>query len=529
MMIRPFASPRDFISPGRSATWAAGAMVATSHPLAAQVAVQILAQGGNAVDAGIAASIILGLAEPMMTGLGGDLFALYWPPGANAPVGLNASGRAPAALDVESLRQQGLTAIPPDSVKAVTVPGAVAGLARLHADFARLDWAALLAPGIAHAEAGVPVAPRVARDWADNAHRLKGRAQLYYHATPPQIGDRFRAPAQAELLRILAREGAKGFYEGVVAADMVRSLRALGGDHTEADFAATRADYVTPIMTRYRGHDIWELPPNGQGATALLMLNMLAAHDLAALAPFGADRLHLEAEVAALAYDARNRHLADGATAARLLDPQLAVRLNALYQPARSLGVVPTLTEAAHRDTVLFVAVDADGGALSLIYSIFWPFGSGIASDRFGVLFQNRGSGFTLLRGHPNEAMGGKRPLHTIIPGIMADGTRPLMPFGVMGGQYQAAGHARLISNLVDYDMEIQAAIDAPRSFPEDGVLWLEPGHDPAVVAALAARGHKISLRSVGLGGAQAIFIDHARGVLVGGSDARKDGMALGF
>ena len=312
---------------------------------------------------------------------------------------------------------------------------------------------------------------------------------------------------------------------------MVASLRALGGTHTLDDFAATACTYVEPIAGPYRDHELVELPPNGSGATAILIAKILARFDLAALDPFGAARAHLEAEATKLAYDARDRFVADPDAGPLRLDHMLADRtaaaLAALIHPARALPEPAAAAEAVHRETVYLTVVDRERMAVSLIYSTFHTFGSGLASARFGINFHNRGAGFTLTAGHPNEAAGGKRPLHTIIPAMLRREGRLVMPFGVMGGAYQAAGHARLISNILDFGMDPQAAIDAPRSFAWDGALELETGYAEAVAAELADFGHRVIRRTTPIGGAQAIVIDGD--VLIGASDPRKDGCALGY
>jgi gamma-glutamyltranspeptidase/glutathione hydrolase len=526
---------RDFHRPGRSAVFADNGLCATSHPLAAQVAVETLKRGGNAADAAVAAAVVLGLCEPQMTGIGGDCFALIKPAGSETVLGLNASGRAPAALSAETLRAAGHAEIPPYSAHAVTVPGAMAGFEALARDHGRLGLAECLAPAIHYADHGVPVAPRVAFDWAACADVLSGDARATYlpWGAPPRPGDRFRAPGQAEVLRRVAREGAKGFYEGEVAEDMVASLRALGGVHTLDDFAAARADMVAPISGRYRDVEIVELPPNGQGAVALLMARLLEGFEMARLDPFGAMRAHLEIEAGKIAYDARNRFLADPAAMRYGLEPLLdeakVAGLARLIDPQRALPDVRRATGAVHKDTVYLCVVDRDRMAVSLIYSIFHGFGSGLASAKFGINFHNRGAGFTLEKGHPNELGPGKRPMHTIIPAMLKRDGRVTMPFGVMGGQYQAAGHVRLVTNVVDYGLDPQAAIDAPRCFIEDGALVLERGYDEAVIATLEAKGHAVRRRVEPLGGAQAVVIDDARGVLIGASDPRKDGIALGW
>lgn len=527
---------RDYQKPGRSAVYAVNGMCATSHPLAARVAVDVLREGGNAADAAVAAGVLLGLCEPQMTGLGGDCFVLLKPAGEERIVALNGSGRAPAALSAAEMRARGLAAVPVYGVESVTLPGAVDAFCRLNADWGRMGLDRLLAPAIEAAEQGVPVAPRVAADWAA-AGNLQGDGLRHFRpwGRAPQVGEVFRAPGQADVLRKVAAQGRAGFYEGEVAQDMVASLRAMGGCHTLEDFAGVACDYAEPVSGPYQGAEVVEHPPNGQGATANLLLNILAHFDLGAMDPWGAERAHIEAEATKLAYDARNRFLADADHTTRLahmLAPETAARLAALIDPGRAIASVAPLTEAVHRDTVYLTVVDRDRMAVSLIYSVFHGFGSGLASARFGIGFQNRGAGFVLTPGHPNEAAGGKRPMHTIIPGMLRQGGRLVMPFGVMGGAYQPAGHARLVSNLLDFGMDPQAAIDAPRCFAglfsgKDGLV-LETGYAPGVAAALADKGHAVRWSDEALGGAQAIWL-HGSGVLEGASDARKDGCALGY
>jgi gamma-glutamyltranspeptidase / glutathione hydrolase len=522
---------RDFQTPGRSAVYALNGMCATSHPLAARTAIDVLQAGGNAADAAIAAGVLLGFCEPQMTGIGGDCFVLVKPAGEERVVALNGSGRAPKALQADVLRAAGQATVPVYGVEAVTLPGAIDAFCMLNADWGKLPLADLLAPAIHHAEAGVPVAPRTAFDWARAAH-LQGAARDFYllNGAAPRTGQIFRAPKQAEVLRRIARDGRAGFYEGEVAQDMVDSLRAMGGTHTLDDFATTRATWGEPISGSYRGVDLLEHAPNGQGATANLILNILSHFDLSALDPFGPERAHLEAEATKLGYDARNRIIADPDFTTRLahmLSPDTAAKLAALIDPKRVLPDVAPLTEEIHRDTVYLTVVDRDRMAVSLIYSIFHSFGSGLASSKFGINFQNRGAGFNLTPGHPNELGGGKRPMHTIIPAMLREQGRITMPFGVMGGAYQPVGHARFLSNLRDYGMELQSAIDAPRCFADNGVLTLETPYPAATAQALSDLGHKVARSDGPMGGAQAIVIG-ADGVLTGASDPRKDGCALG-
>jgi gamma-glutamyltranspeptidase/glutathione hydrolase len=424
--------------------------------------------------------------------------------------------------------------MPVASPEAVTIPGAVDGICGLSERFGRLGLDAVLEPAIRYAEEGVPVAPRVAFDWARATDRLQGPARKLFlmGGASPATGQVFRAPGQAEVLRRIARDGRSAFYEGEVADDMLSALD--GGPHNAADFAENRPDWGAPIAGGYAGWDVLEHPPNGQGTEALLLLDVLSEFDLAALDPLGVDRAHLEAEATKLAYDARNRFVADAAhmpDPARLQRPGLGAALARLVDPARAMGAPQPIAEEVHRDTIYITVVDRDRMSVSLIYSVFHSFGAGLASPRFGILLHNRGAGFSLTPGHPNEAGPGKRPLHTILPGMVRENGVVTLPFGVMGGPYQCTGHARLITNLATYGMDLQESLDAPRAFADiaTGELLIERGYDPAVREGLAARGHRVVESPSAIGGAQAIRIDHDAGLLVGASDPRKDGIALGY
>ena len=526
---------RDFHMPGRSAVLAANAMVATSHPLAAQVALDTLKRGGNAVDGAIAGAILLGVCEPHMAGLGGDCFALIKPAGTNQVLGLNGSGRAPAGVCAQSLRERGLDAVPVDGVEAITLPGAVDAFCTLSAAHGRLELPDILNTVIPYFEAGVPVAARVAFDWPVAAPRLHGRARAIYlpGGAPARVGTRFALPGQAEVLRAIARKGRAGFYHGPVARDVVQSLAALGGCHTGADMAAAHSTWTTPIRgAAGGGTELIEHPPNGQGATAILLGKILGHFDIAALDPFGARRAHIEAEATKLAHGACDRAIAEPAQSCGLeetLSDATALKLAGRINPDRATVPTPhAVGTQAHRDTVYITVADRDTMMVSLIYSIFHAFGSGHASDRFGILFHNRGAGFTLRPDHPNELGPGKRPFHTIIPGMLARDGQVNMSFGVMGGAYQPTGHARLVSNLIDFGLDLQSAIDAPRSFAEEGTLKVERGYPASVRRILADMGHDVVVPDGPLGGAQAIGVNPG-GYFEGASDPRKDGCALGY
>ena len=522
---------RDFQMPGRSAVYATNGMVATSHPLAAQAAVEILKSGGNAVDAAIAGAVLLGICEPQMTGIGGDCFVLLKPAGEERVLALNGSGRAPAAASAGALRDQGHDTVPLRGVEAVTLPGAMDAFCRLSNDWGKLGLDRVLAPAIHYAEEGVPVAPRVAFDWADDAPFLQGKARDFFllDGAVPRAGQIFRAKGQAEVLRRVAHQGRAGFYEGEVAEDLIGSLNALGGAHTLDDLAATHCTWGEPVAGDYGDVTVLEHPPNGQGATAILMLNILKHFDLKSMDPFGAQRAHIEAEAGKLAYDTRNRFIAEHSPRLdHMLSDATAAKLAALIDPNRASPNPNPLAEAIHRDTIYISVVDRDRMAVSLIYSIYYGFGAGLASSKFGVIFQNRGAGFSLTKGHPNELMGGKRPMHTIIPGMLKRKGKVIMPFGVMGGAYQPTGHARFVSNITDFGMDTQAAVDGPRSFSWVDGMEVERGYSQDVRAQLAQMGHKVITPPDALGGAQNILMQDS-GVLIGASDPRKDGCALGY
>ena len=523
---------RDFHLPGRSPILAASAMCATSHPLATQTAIETLKAGGNAMDAAIAGAVLLGICEPQMTGIGGDCFVL-WSDTNGKVNALNGSGRAPRGLDAAQLREEGHSVVPPLSAHAVTIPGAIDAFCKLSDEVGKLGLDRLLATAIYYADVGIPVSPRVAFDWANDANALQGTARKAFliNGTVPQPGQIFSAPRQAEVLRRIAKHGRDVFYSGEIAEDMLAVLNQMGGKHSAEDFADMTSTDTTPIRGPYKGIDLVEHPPNGQGAAAILMLNILSHFDIASMDPWGTERVHIEAEAAKLAYDARNRFLADADHTTRIqhmLSQDTAAKLAALIDPQKAMKAPAALSEQVRKDTIYITVVDCDGMAVSLIYSIFNGFGSGIASEKFGILMHNRGAGFTLEEGHANELKGGKHPMHTIIPGLLAKDGKPFMPFGVMGGAYQANGHARFVSNVVDFGMDPQAAIDAPRAFSDAGNMKVERGYSDKVRAELSDMGHDVTIPDTAIGGAQAILI-RDDGILEGASDPRKDGCALGY
>jgi gamma-glutamyltranspeptidase/glutathione hydrolase len=526
---------RDFELPGRSTAYAENGMAATSHPMATLVALDVLRAGGNAVDAAVAAVAVQCVVEPAMTGIGGDCFVLF-APARGGVVALNGSGRAPAAATAEHLAGLGVGQLE-GTVHSVTVPGAVDAWARLLERHGTRDLAELLQPAIRLAEEGFLVTPRVAYDWARDGERLRqsrgGRAIYLPGDRAPVAGGKVRLAALARTLKRIAADGPDAFYRGELAECMVAYLRSEGGLHTLDDFAAAAGEFVTPIKTAYRGLEVYECPPNGQGVIALLILNTLEGFELGALEPNGAGRLHLETEAARLAYRDRNACLADPAAVdvpvRRLLDKGYAAKLRALIDPERALRDLPPPLLPEHKDTVYLTVVDRERNLVSFINSVFDSFGSGLVCPETGVLFHNRGKSFSLDPAHPNVIAPGKRPMHTIIPALAFENGRPTIGFGVMGGHYQPVGHAHVLTNLVDFGLDPQAALDAPRAFAQDGELRLERGIPRATAEALATMGHKVVPAGKPLGGGQMIVVDHTRGVLIGGSDPRKDGLALGY
>lgn len=525
---------RDFHAPGRSAVYATGGMVATSHPLASLTAVDILRAGGTAADAAVAAMAVACVGEPHMTGIGGDCFCLVARPG--QPIwGYNGSGRTGTAMRADLLLEQGLKEIAIDSVHAVTVPGAIEAWDTILKTHGRFGFDRVLAPAIAAAEQGVPVQPRVALDWAVTEAKLRKHAattRIYLpNGQVPKVGDVVRLPALAATFRKIATGGARAFYQGEIADDIVATLGALGGVLTAEDFAAHRGEVVVPISTDYRGLEVVELPPNGQGLAALVLLNILERFDMSALDAGGVQRLHLLIEAARLAYGVRNTSIADPAhmteTVEAILDKDFAAKLAAMIDPARRSQFPKPLKPQG--STVLVCVVDKDRNAVTMINSLFSFFGSGITAEKSGILLHHRGSGFNLTPGHPNCIGPSKRPLHTIIPALALRNGRVDMAFGVMGGAYQAMGHAHVISNIVDHGMNLQTALDFPRVFFDGDQVQIENGTGDDVMLALRALGHDVSRRALPHGGGQAIRIDWDRGVLIGASDPRKDGIALGY
>lgn len=533
---------RDIHKPGRSTVYGTNGAIATSQPLASAAGLEILKRGGNAIDAAVAASAVLCVVEPMSTGIGGDCFVLFAPEGSGEVIGLNGSGRAPMALNAEGLLGEGINEIAQDDVHSVTVPGAVDAWARLTRDHGTMSLGDLLEPAIRYAEDGFAISPVVGAMWAALAphvgRRPEGQRHLLRDRRAPGVGEVFRSPALGQTLREIALKGRAGFYEGRVAEDMVTFLVSLGGKHTMDDFAATAADYVTPIRTDCGPYDVLEIPPNGQGITALIMLNILKEFDLAGLDPVGPERIHLEMEAQRLAFEMRDTWVADQGFAdvpvESMLSKATAARLAARISMDSAMGDVAGAAGDLEKDTIYLSVVDRERNAVSFINSVYTGFGSGLVSPETAVTFQNRGAGFVVEPGHPNCVEGGKRPKHTIIPGMLVHNDGPYKgkaagPFGVMGGDYQAIGHTHVVTNLVHYAMDPQQALDCPRTFYKDGKLQVENTISPETRKALEALGHTVEDTVMPFGGGQMIVIDRDNGTLAAGSEPRKDGLALAW
>jgi len=524
---------RDFQLPGRSPVIACEGMAATSHPLATLAAVDALRAGGSAADAAVAAVATLCVLEPHMTGIGGDCFCLVGRP--DKPIlGYNGSGRAGASASGELLRAEGLIEIG-NSIHAVTVPGAIDAWEAILKAHGRLGLDRALAPAIRYARDGFPVSARVAWDWQRHVGKLKadpGAARHYlFGGGAPREGDVIRFPALADTLKQIAARGARAFYEGPIAEDMAKTLGARESFITLEDFARHRGDVVSPISTSYRGLDLVEIPPNTQGLTALVMLNILENFNVASLDPLGADRFHLVLEAARLGYAVRDTHIADEKhmqkPLADLLDKRFAKKLASLIDMKKRVKLPKAPSPG--NDTVYLTVVDRDRMAVSFINSLYSSFGVGICTEKTGIMLTNRGACFTLEPGHPNVFGPNKRPMHTIIPALAMRDGRCDLSFGVMGAHYQPMGHVQIILNMRDYGMDVQQAIDAPRFFFEGEKTAVERGTPASTIDGLRARGHDVVTASTPWGGAQTIKIDWDRGVLIGGSEPRKDGCALGY
>jgi gamma-glutamyltranspeptidase / glutathione hydrolase len=540
--------PHGPIHKTRSAVLARHGMAATSQPLATAAAIRVLQDGGNAIDAAIAANAVIGVVEPMSCGLGGDLFAIVWDAKSGKLYGLNASGRAPYAATIEAFKSKGLSQIPVYGPLSWSVPGCVDGWEVLRARFGTKPLAELLKPAIRYAEEGFPVSEIIAGDWEAAAPALAkvptSAACFLPGGRAPAVGEVFKNPGLARSLRAVAEGGRDAFYKGPIADAIVSYSAEVGGLFAKRDFEDHASTWVEPVSTNYRGYDVWELPPNGQGIAALQMLNVLERYDLKAMGPNSAEALHRMIEAKKLAFEDRAKYYTDPEFARvpvrALISKEYAAARARLIDPDRALDR-PTAGDPAQADTIYMTVVDQDRNCVSLIQSNFHGFGSMHVPADLGFPLQNRGCLFALDPSHANRLEPHKRPFHTIIPGFVTKGGKPWLSFGVMGGDMQPQGHVQVLCNMIDFDMDVQSAGDAPRwrhlgsSEPTGqpaqggGTVALESGIGPDVRRALEAKGHRLVAAPGGFGGYQAIRIDLDRGILIGGSDPRKDGAAMGY
>lgn len=528
----PFASQRMPLM-------ATNGLVATSQPLAAQAGLRMLQQGGNAIDAAIATAAALTVLEPTSNGMGGDAFALVWD--GNQLHGLNGSGPAPLALQAADLRAQGYSDMPTEGWLPVTVPGTPAAWGELHQKFAQLPLEELFAPAIAYAENGYGVTPIVAHHWAAEADRFLSRPEPMFaewgltfapQGRAPRAGERWASPKHAQTLRTLAARGCRDFYEGELAAKILDFATSTAGLFQPDDLAGHHSQWVEPLSQAYRDYEVWEIPPNGQGLTALMALAILEGLDLPSQPHGSEEMLHWQIEAMKLAFADAQHYIADPTQIevpiADLLDPAyIAMRRTLIGPEARQ----PAAGEPPHSDTVYLCTADGEGRMVSYIQSNYMGFGSGLVVPDTGIALHNRGACFSLAEGHANEAHGGKRPYHTIIPGFLTRQGEPVGPFGVMGGYMQPQGHTQVIINMVDYGLNPQATLDAPRWQVTGGLsLNLEYGFPEHIVRGLAARGHDIQrpVDRATFGRGQIIW-RLADGVMVAGSDMRADGAVVGW
>jgi gamma-glutamyltranspeptidase/glutathione hydrolase len=526
---------------GRSMVINDRGIVATSHTLASQAGAQILARGGSAMDAAIAANAVLGVTEPMMNGIGGDLFLLYWDAKAGKPYGLNASGWAPRGLSIEYLKQKGALLMPQAGIDSVTVPGAVEGWAKAHARFGRLPWQDLFGPAIYYAEHGYPVPELIHEFWEGDAQTLKQTPEAERLYLPggkaPDIGEMFTNPDLGKTLRLIAEQGRDAFYRGEIAQSIVSTSVALGGTMQADDLAEFSAEWVEPISITYRGWKVYELPPNGQGMAALEMLNIMSTLPADPGGPLALMELHNRIEAMKLAYSDLYRFNADPRFAKvpvrGLLADDYARERAALIDPAKA-NCTPASGSPARSDTTYLAAVDKDGNIVSLIQSLYDAFGSGVAVKGRGFVLQDRGALFVLDPSHPNALAPRKRPFHTIIPAFMEQGDSHI-GFGIMGGANQPLAHAQFVSNLVDYGMNIQAALSEPRFTvrpTEQGIgcdILIESRVPPETLQQLREKGHKLIVRkdySTAMGRGQAVLHNSKTKINFAGSDPRADGSA---
>ncbi|MEM9532224.1 MAG: gamma-glutamyltransferase [Pseudomonadota bacterium] len=534
----------------RSEVIAANGMAATSQPLATQVALDILKAGGNAVDAAIAANAMLGLTEPTGNGIGGDLFAIVWDAKSGKLHGLNASGRSPKNLSLQWFKDKGYERIPSHGPLPVSVPGAVDGWFMLHEKFGSKPMAEILAPTIRYAREGFPLTEVIAYYWQRSVPILEVypgfTEQFTINGRGPAKGELWRNPNLANTLDIIAREGRDGFYAGAVAQTVATYIQELGGFLSVEDLTSHRGEWVEPVSASYRGYDVWELPPNGQGIAALQILNILEGYDLKKFGFGSEEHLHYFIEAKKLAFEDRARFYADPDFAAipvaGLISKAYADQRRALIDPDRAANRYDAGEPALENgDTIYLTVADRAGNMVSLIQSNYRGMGSGMTPPGLGFILQDRGEMFSLDPDHPNAFEPGKRPFHTIIPAFITRDGAPWISFGLMGGAMQPQGHAQIVINLVDFGMNLQEAGDAPRihhtgsseptgeTMTRGGLVNLETGFDYNVIRGLMRRGHRVTFANGPYGGYQAIARDPESGVYYGASESRKDGQAAGY
>lgn len=532
----------------RSEVIAQHGMAATSQPLATQVALDILKEGGTAVDAAIAANAVLGVVEPTGCGLGGDLFAIVWDNTSKQLYGLNASGRSPRTLTREYFLKQGYSSIPSLGPLPVTVPGCVDGWYELHDRFGKLPMEAILKPAIQYAEEGFPVTELIAYYMEINARYLKdfpGFAETFMpHGRTPQKGEVFKNPRLAKTLEKIAQGGRERFYQGDIAHIIADYVQEQGGFISYQDLAEHHSEWVAPVNTTYRGYEVWELPPNGQGIATLQMLNILEIYDLASMGFGSTEYLHTFVETKKVVYEDRAKYYSDpdfnDIPVEQLISKEYAREREKLMD-ARQAGKSYSPGILENGETVYLTVADKDGNMVSLIQSNYRGMGSGMTPGDLGFVLQDRGELFSLEEGHFNVYEPGKRPFHTIIPAFVTRNGEPFMSFGVMGGAMQPQGQVQVLVNIIDFGMNLQEAGDAPRirhvgssqptggKMTTGGTVYLEPGFSPEVITQLRAMGHKVEVRTGGYGGYQAIRWDSGNRVYYGASESRKDGQAGGY
>ncbi len=532
----------------RSEVIAQHGMAATSQPLATQVALDILKAGGNAVDAAIAANAVLGLMEPTGCGIGGDLFAIIWDANSNQLYGLNASGRSPASLSLSYFKEKGLDKIPSLGPLPVSVPGCVDGWFEMHDRFGSLPMTHILQPAIAYARNGFPVSELIAYYWGKNGEILKsfpGFAEIFLpDGRAPKKGEVFKNPCLAATLEKIAVLGREIFYTGEIADSIEAYMKRHGGFLTKKDLESHTSEWVQPVSVNYRGYDVWELPPNGQGIAALQILNLLEGYDLQSLGFGNSAYVHLLVEAIKLAFEDRANFYADPSFAdipvGWLISKEYAFKRRKLINlDSAARSVAPGDPE--HGNTIYLTVADEQGNMVSLIQSNYRGMGSGMTPGKLGFVLQDRGELFSLQQGHPNVFESGKRPFHTIIPAFITKDGRPFMSFGVMGGSMQPQGHVQIVVNLIDFGMNLQEAGDAPRirhggsseptgkKMSDGGILFMESGFPQQTIDELKSKGHIIRFSDGNFGGYQAIMRDPATGIYHGASESRKDGQAAGY